>query len=74
MDQKSFLLHYYVLIIFDVDCYINKKSRTCRRVVDFPGGSVVKNLPASTEAVFLIPGSGRSSGEANENPFQYSSL
>ena len=49
MDQKSFLLHYYVLIIFDVDCYINKKSRTCRRVVDFPGGSVVKNLPAMQE-------------------------
>ena len=64
MDQKSFLPHYYVLIIFDVDCYINKKSRTCRRVADFPGGSVVKNLPASAGAVFLIP------GERNGNPFQ----
>ena len=64
MDQKSFLMHYYVLIIFDVDCYISKKSRTCRRVVDFPGGSVVKNLPARAEAVFLIP------GERNGNPFQ----
>ena len=29
----------------------------------FPGGSVVKNLPANAEVVGLIPGLGRSSGE-----------
>ena len=34
----------------------------------------VKNLPASAGAVFLIPGSGRSPGEGNGNPFQYSCL
>ena len=37
----------------------------------FLGGSVVKNLPASTEDAgdtSLIPGSGRSPGEGNGNP------
>ena len=43
----------------------------------FPGGSVVKNLPASagdTEDPDLITGSGRSSGGGNGNPLQYSCL
>ena len=41
----------------------------------FPGGSVVKNLPADAGDVALIPGSGgRSSGEGNGNSLQYSCL
>ena len=40
----------------------------------FPGGSVVKNLPAKAENVVSIPESGRSLGEANGNPLQYSCL
>ena len=43
----------------------------------FPGGSVVKNPPANegdTGDVGLIPGSGRSLGEGNGNPQQYSCL
>ena len=40
----------------------------------FPGGSVVKNPPASTGDMALVPGSGRSPGEGNGNPFQYSCL
>ena len=40
----------------------------------FPGGSVVKNLPANAGDVDLIPGSGRSPGEGNGNPLQYSCL
>ena len=39
---------------------------------DFPGGSVVKNPPADAGDVGLIPGSGRSPGEGNGNPLQYS--
>ena len=42
----------------------------------FPGGSVVKN-PASVgdaEDTGLIPGSGRSLGEGNGHPLQYSHL
>ena len=35
---------------------------------------MVKNLPASAEVEGLIPGSGRSPGEGNSNPLQYSWL
>ena len=38
----------------------------------FPGGSVVKNLPANTRDAGSIPGSGRSPGGGNGNPLQYS--
>ena len=44
---------------------------------DFPGGAVAKNLPAdaaNTGATGLIPGSGRSPGEGNGNPLQFSCL
>ena len=43
----------------------------------FPGGSVVKNTLANAGGpgdVGLIIGSGRSPGEANGNPLQYSCL
>ena len=38
------------------------------------GGSVVNNLPAKARDTGSIPGSGRSSGEGNGNPLQYSCL
>ena len=38
----------------------------------FPGGSAVKNPPADAGDVGLIPESGRSPGEGNGNPLQYS--
>ena len=40
----------------------------------FPGSSVVKNLPANAGEAGSIPGSGRSPGEENGNPLQYSCL
>ena len=40
----------------------------------FPGGSVVKNLPAHAGDVGLIPGLRRFPGEGNSNPLQYSCL
>ena len=43
----------------------------------FPGSSVVKNLPANagyTRDAASIPGSGRSHGEGNGYPLQYSCL
>ena len=40
----------------------------------FPGGSVVKNLSLNAGDAGSIPGSGRSPGEANGNPPQYSCL
>ena len=42
--------------------------------VGFPGGSMVKNLPANagdTGDVGLIPGLGRPPGGENGNPLQY---
>ena len=42
--------------------------------VGFPGGSVVKNLPANAGDMGLIPRLGKSSGEGNGYPLQYSSL
>ena len=41
-------------------------------VLGFPGGSVVKHLPANAKDVGFIPGLERSSGEGNDNPLQYS--
>ena len=43
----------------------------------FPGGSVVKNLPANTgdaRDTDSVRGSGRSPGGGNGNPLQYSCL
>ena len=40
----------------------------------FPGGSVVKNLPANAGDTGSVPGSGRSPGEGNSNPLQCSCL
>ena len=45
--------------------------------VDFPGSSVVKNLPVSagvTEDAGLSLVSGKFPGEGNSNPFQYSCM
>ena len=43
-------------------------------ILGFPGGSVVKNLPANAEGASSTPGLGRFPGEGNSNPLQYSSL
>ena len=40
----------------------------------FPGGSAVKNPPVNAGDTGSIPGSGRSPGEGNGNPLQYSYL
>ena len=45
-----------------------------KRNEGFPGGSVVKKLPASSGGANLILGLGRSPGEGNGNPLLYSCL
>ena len=40
----------------------------------FPGGTVVKNMPANAGDMGSILGWGRSPGEGNGNPLQYSCL
>ena len=53
---------------------VEGKSKLRFGVKGFPGGSVVKNLPANAGDMGLIPGLGRSPGEGNGNPLQYSCL
>ena len=45
-----------------------------KKCIYYPGGSVVKNLPTNAGDAGLTPGSGRSPGEWNGNPLQYSCL
>ena len=42
--------------------------------VGFPGGPVIKNPPDNVGDLGSIPGQGRSPGEGNGNPLQYSCL
>ena len=43
-------------------------------MLDFPASSMVKDPPANAGDPGLIPGSGRSLGEGNGYPLQYSDL
>ena len=43
-------------------------------MMGFIGGSVVQNPPANVGVAGSIPGSGRSPGEGNGHPLQYSCL
>ena len=43
-------------------------------IYGLPSGSVVKNPPANAEDTGLVPGLGRTPGEGNGNPLQYSCL
>ena len=51
-----------------------KVSINYKVFIIFTYGSAVKNLPTSEGDVVLIPESGRSPGEGNGNPVQYSCL
>ena len=57
-------------IKFKISIFVN--SYLCLRC--FPGGTVVKNLPAIAGDMGSIPGSGRSPGEAHGHLLQYSCL
>ena len=50
---------------------INKEAKIPK---GFPGGSALKNLPATAGDAGLIPGLGRSSGEGDGNRLQCSCL
>ena len=53
---------------------IPESSKKKVEFVAFPRGSVVKNPPANTGDADSIPVLGRSPGEGNGNPLQYSCL
>ena len=75
------LCTFYVLIVKQCEyiaCFKNFKFKRNLGYdfvkVGFPGGSVVKSLPANAGDADSIPGSGRFPGEGNSNPLQYSHL
>ena len=60
-------IYIYVYVYICIYIYISRER-------DFPDGVVVKNPPANAGDADLIPGWGRSFGEGNGNPLQYSCL
>ena len=68
----------YMMINSLTECCIMRHDvklvTRCIHHKGFPGGSVVKNPPANAEDAGSIPESGRSPGEGNGNPLQYSCL
>ena len=54
-----------ILILLNVYCVVDT-------LWDFPGGSEVKASACNVGDLGSIPGSGRSSGEGNGDPLQYS--
>ena len=55
-------------------CHLERPTVTAPAFMRFPGGSEVKALASNAGDSGLIPGSGRSPGEGNGNPLQYSCL
>ena len=56
---------------------VSNKAGALKKILNeggFLGGSVVKNLPANAGDAGSIPGMGKSPGEGNGNPLQYSCL
>ena len=62
--------------MFTLSCHIFILGKlvyaTLDCVMDFPGDSVVKNLPTKAGDTGSVPGSERSFGEGDSNPLQYS--
>ena len=56
------------------DLYPEYLKNSQKSIVKIPGGSDGKASAYSAGDVGLIPGSGRSPGEGNGNPLQYSCL
>ena len=62
VDSSTYI---HIVVLYIVYMYI---------YTGFPGSSVLKNPPANAGDMGSIPGSGRSPGEGNGNPLQYSCL
>ena len=61
-----------VLLIYTLFFFFFKLIYTLTEGIS--GESVVKNPPANARDTGFVPGSGRSPGEGNSNPLQYSHL
>ena len=72
-DPKGPTLTFVRSCIYYHFCELHFKHKLCL-FYGFPGGTMVKNLPANAEGTGSFPGSERSPGEGNGNPLQYSCL
>ena len=54
--------------------FFSFKNQSTVALGGFPGASAVKNPPANAGNVGSVPGMGRSPGEGNSHPLQYSCL
>ena len=68
----TYLPYVYIYKLY-ICLYIYTHIYMCM-VMDFPGGSEVKASASNVGDPGSIPGSGRSPGEGNGNPLQYSCL
>ena len=66
MESLSLIIPYGVTGMSEYNMLTRKEG--------FPGGSVVKNPPANAGDMGSISGLGRSPGERNDKPLQYSCL
>ena len=84
MLQTSLICTFYFLFFFNywfildlqycVSFRYTTKGINYTSIQGFPGGSEVKMSACNVGDLGLIPGSGRSTGEGNGNPLQYSCL
>ena len=74
MKEISLIFKENKPIIIIYTCYNKPIGKHLYLNKGFPGGSVVKNLPANARDAGLVPGLGRSPGEGYGNPLQYSCL
>ena len=71
MEQLLYITYLTYAISF---AYYLINFMSAVRKIDFPGSSVVKNVPANAGDMGSIRGSRTSPGEGNGNPLQYSCL
>ena len=72
--EKKENLKIFALIASYLQCPLQSSSWNFSWMFGFHGGSVVKNPPANAGDSGSTPGSGRSPGEGNGSPLQYSYL
>ena len=75
-EFKGFILFFIILLEYFYNDYVsfNDYMIISPNHRSFPGGSVSKESTCNVGDPGLIPGSGRSPGEGNGNPLQYSCL
>ena len=68
------VIHFHLTILILTNSFCHRKWRGLISLCGFPGGSEVTASACNAGDLGSIPGSGRSPGEGNGNPLQYSCL